>query len=43
MPEVELNRARILAGVSQIEAGRMAEHVRMDGKLDAGGFSSFRN
>ena len=31
MPEVLLNRSRVVAVVGQFIAGRMAEHVRMNG------------
>ena len=31
MPEVLLNRSRVVAVVGQFVAGRMAEHVRMNG------------
>ena len=35
VPEVALNRARVLARICQIEAGSMPEHVRMNVEFDA--------
>ena len=37
--EVQLDRPCILAGVRQIGTRRMAQHVRMNRKFDASGFS----
>ena len=31
--EVQLNRPRILTGVRQVEAGRVAQHMRMNGEF----------
>ena len=36
MPEVLLNRSRVVAVVGQFVAGRTAEHVRMNRELKAG-------
>jgi hypothetical protein len=39
--EIKLNRPRVLAVVCEIEAGCVAEHVRMDRKFDAGHLGGF--
>jgi hypothetical protein len=39
--EVLLNRARVLAGIRQVEARSMAKHVRMYRELDTGGLGGF--
>jgi len=36
--EVQLNRPGVLAGIRQVEASRVAEHVSMHWGLDAGRF-----
>ena len=36
MPEIELNRSRVLSAVGEFESGGMSEHVRMDGEGDLG-------
>ena len=37
--KVKLNRAGVLAGVGQVKAGRVPEHVRVNGEFDAGRFA----
>jgi hypothetical protein len=39
--EVLLNRAHVLAGIRQVEARCMAQHVRMYRELDTGGLGGF--
>src|SRR5262245_32138929 len=41
--EVHLDRARILAGIRQIEARRVPEHMRMNRELDAGRLCGFHH
>ena len=36
VPQIMLDRPRVLAVVGQLVAGGVAQHVRMDGELDAG-------
>jgi len=39
--QVKLNRACVLAGVGQIKARRVLQHVGMDWKLDVGRLGGF--
>jgi hypothetical protein len=41
--QVKLDRARVLAGVGEIEAGSVAEHVGVHGKLDSRSFAGSHN
>lgn len=40
--EVEVNRARVLAGIRQKEAGGVAQNVGMDRKVNAGRLRGLR-
>ena len=43
VPKIKLDGTRVVASICQVIAGGMAQHVRMNWKLDAGGFCGLGN